>query len=126
MITNLFRAVPYVGVSFVEWLWGGFSVDNPTLDRFFVLHFLLPFLTCGFILLHIIFLHSHGSNNPLGVVSGDKVPFHPYYTIKDVVGFLILIIILHSIVLVQPFLLNEPDNFIAANPLSTPAHIVPE
>lgn len=127
VITNLFRAVPYCGVDLVLWLWGGFSVGNATLTRFFAFHFVAPLLVAGLVVIHICLLHASGSNNPLGVpTSTDKVPFHWYYTIKDLVGFVGLLIIVFSIVLFYPYALGEPDNFMEANPLRTPAHIVPE
>jgi len=127
VITNLFRALPYCGEDLVLWLWGGFSVNNATLTRFFTFHFIVPLLTAVVVLLHLILLHSNGSNNPLGVSSStDKVPFHWYHTIKDLVGFLILLTALLSLVLFLPNVLGEADNFIEANPISTPAHIVPE
>jgi len=127
VITNLFRAVPYVGGSLVTWLWGGFSVDNPTLTRFFTFHFLMPFSVTALSIIHIFFLHQAGSNNPLGVSSHpDKVPFHCFYTIKDAFGFCILVSALLLFVFFFPQLLGEAENFIAANPLVTPPHIVPE
>jgi ubiquinol-cytochrome c reductase cytochrome b subunit len=119
--------VPYVGGSLVTWLWGGFSVDNPTLTRFFAFHFLMPFSVSALSLIHIFFLHQTGSNNPLGVSSHpDKVPFHWYYTIKDAFGFCILVSVLLLFVFFFPSLVFEADNFIEANPLVTPPHIVPE
>jgi len=127
VITNLFRAVPYVGSSLVSWLWGGFAVDNPTLTRFFTFHFILPFIVTGLIIIHIFFLHLIGSNNPLGVSSHpDKVPFHWYFSIKDTFGFCILLWALLFIVFFHPQVLGEADNFIPANPIVTPPHIVPE
>nr|AUI11285.1 cytochrome b [Calliostoma zizyphinum] len=127
VITNLFSAIPYIGVDLVQWLWGGFAVDNATLTRFFSLHFLLPFAILGLTVLHLLFLHETGSNNPLGVNSdSDKVPFHPYHTYKDLVGFLVLLFLLSLLVLFSPFLLGDPENFIPANPLVTPVHIQPE
>nr|WIC77895.1 cytochrome b [Mirafra rufa nigriticola] len=127
VITNLFSAIPYIGQTLVEWLWGGFSVDNPTLTRFFALHFLLPFLIVGLTLVHLTFLHETGSNNPLGIPSDcDKIPFHPYYTIKDILGFALLIILLVTLALFSPNLLGDPENFTPANPLATPPHIKPE
>jgi len=127
VITNLFSAVPYVGGSLVTWLWGGFSVDNPTLTRFFTFHFLLPFAVSALSTIHIFFLHQTGSNNPLGVPSHpDKVPFHWYYSIKDAFGFCALVSALLIFVFFFPLLLGEAENFIAANPLVTPPHIVPE
>jgi len=127
VITNLFRAVPYVGTSLVTWLWGGFSVDNPTLTRFYTLHFLLPFVISAFTLLHLFLLHLRGSNNPLGVRSlPDSVAFHWAYTVKDAFGFFVGLSALFFIVFFHPLLLIEVDNFIPANPLVTPSHIVPE
>lgn len=127
VITNLLSAIPYIGKSIVEWLWGGFAVDNATLNRFFALHFLLPFLIAGVSILHLLFLHQSGSNNPLGLNSNsDKIPFHVYYSTKDLVGFLILLSSLTAIALFSPNLLGDPENFIPANPLVTPIHIKPE
>lgn len=127
VITNLFRAVPYCGDALVTWLWGGFSVGNATLTRFFTFHFVTPLVVAGLVVIHICLLHAAGSNNPLGVPTNtDKVPFHWYYTIKDMVGFVGLLSILFFLVLFRPYVLGEPDNFIDANPMSTPAHIVPE
>jgi ubiquinol-cytochrome c reductase cytochrome b/c1 subunit len=129
VITNLFSAVPLVGKGLVTWLWGGFSVDNPTLNRFFSLHYLLPFLIVGVIFLHIAALHVTGSNNPLGIdVKGpqDTLPFHPYYTIKDSVGLCVFLIVFAALIFFAPNLLNDIDNFTPANPLVTPASIVPQ
>nr|YP_009330858.1 cytochrome b [Emberiza siemsseni]AGA80852.1 cytochrome b [Emberiza siemsseni]APD83791.1 cytochrome b [Emberiza siemsseni] len=127
VITNLFSAIPYIGQTLVEWAWGGFSVDNPTLTRFFALHFLLPFLIVGLTLVHLTFLHETGSNNPLGIPSDcDKIPFHPYYTIKDALGAILLLSLLVSLALFSPNLLGDPENFTPANPLVTPPHIKPE
>nr|AAZ22872.1 cytochrome b [Emberiza tristrami] len=127
VITNLFSAIPYIGQTLVEWAWGGFSVDNPTLTRFFALHFLLPFIIVGITLVHLTFLHETGSNNPLGIPSDcDKIPFHPYYTIKDALGFVLLLSVLVSLALFSPNLLGDPENFTPANPLVTPPHIKPE
>nr|WIC77879.1 cytochrome b [Mirafra albicauda]WIC77880.1 cytochrome b [Mirafra albicauda] len=127
VITNLFSAIPYIGQTLVEWAWGGFSVDNPTLTRFFALHFLLPFFIAGLTLVHLTFLHETGSNNPLGIPSDcDKIPFHPYYSIKDLLGFVLLIILLTTLALFSPNLLGDPENFTPANPLATPPHIKPE
>nr|AAS75523.1 cytochrome b [Eophona migratoria] len=127
VITNLFSAIPYIGQTLVEWAWGGFSVDNPTLTRFFALHFLLPFFIVGLTLVHLTFLHETGSNNPTGVPSdGDKIPFHPYYTMKDILGFALMISLLVSLALFSPNLLGDPENFTPANPLVTPPHIKPE
>ncbi len=129
MITNLFSAIPIIGESIVYWLWGGFSVDNPTLNRFFALHFLLPFVIVGLVMLHLVALHQHGSNNPTGVdvkTDKDTIPFHPYYTIKDFVGFGLYFILFAYFVFFEPDYLNHPDNLIPANPMVTPPHIVPE
>nr|QWS05608.1 cytochrome b [Melanocharis nigra] len=127
VITNLLSAIPYIGQTLVEWAWGGFSVDNPTLTRFFALHFLLPFVIVGLTLVHLTFLHETGSNNPLGIPSDcDKIPFHPYYTTKDILGFALLLITLATLALFSPNLLGDPENFTPANPLATPPHIKPE
>nr|AEL17431.1 cytochrome b [Conostoma aemodium] len=127
VITNLFSAIPYVGQTLVEWLWGGFSVDNPTLTRFFAIHFLLPFVIAGLTLVHLTLLHESGSNNPLGIPSDcDKIPFHPYYSTKDVLGFALMFIPLATLALFAPNLLGDPENFTPANPLTTPPHIKPE
>jgi len=129
VITNLFSAFPLVGESIVTWLWGGFSVDNPTLNRFYSLHYLLPFVLVGVVFLHIAALHVTGSNNPLGIeVKGpqDTLPFHPYYTIKDSVGICVFFLVFAVFVFFAPNYLGHADNYIPANPLVTPAHIVPE
>nr|YP_009975995.1 cytochrome b [Scyllarides haanii]QNK05439.1 cytochrome b [Scyllarides haanii] len=127
VITNLFSAIPYIGTDLVQWIWGGFAVDNATLTRFFTFHFLLPFIVSAASAVHILFLHQSGSNNPLGISSQpDKVPFHPYFSFKDMVGFMVLLAALVLLTLLHPYLLGDPDNFIPANPLSTPAHIQPE
>nr|YP_009433398.1 cytochrome b [Tringa semipalmata]ATD85202.1 cytochrome b [Tringa semipalmata] len=127
VITNLFSAIPYIGQTLVEWAWGGFSVDNPTLTRFFALHFLLPFIIAGLTLIHLTFLHETGSNNPLGIVSNcDKIPFHPYFSLKDLLGFIIMFLPLLTLALFSPNLLGDPENFTPANPLVTPPHIKPE
>jgi len=129
VITNLFSAIPVIGENIVVWLWGGFSVDNPTLSRFFALHYLMPFLIVGVVILHIVALHRFGSNNPLGIdVNGkqDTIPFHPYYTSKDLFGAVVFLTIFASAVFFYPNFLGHPDNYIPANPLQTPAHIVPE
>nr|YP_009434647.1 cytochrome b [Tectus pyramis]ATF29379.1 cytochrome b [Tectus pyramis] len=127
VITNLFSAIPYIGGELVQWMWGGFAVDNATLTRFFSLHFLLPFAIAGLSVLHLLFLHETGSNNPLGLSSdSDKIPFHSYYSFKDLVGFVVLLFFLSLLVLFDPFLLGDPENFIPANPLVTPVHIQPE
>nr|QMX76624.1 cytochrome b [Nannospalax leucodon montanosyrmiensis] len=127
VITNLLSAIPYVGTTLVEWIWGGFSVDKATLTRFFTFHFILPFIITALVLVHLLFLHETGSNNPSGLDSNaDKIPFHPYFTIKDILGILILMIVLMLLVLFYPDLLGDPDNYTPANPLNTPPHIKPE
>ena len=129
VITNLFSAIPLVGPDIVVWLWGGFSVDNPTLSRFFSLHYLLPFVIVGVVFLHVAALHITGSNNPLGVEPRgpqDTLPFHPYYTVKDSVGIIVYFMVFGFLVFFMPNYLGHPDNYVPANPLVTPAHIVPE
>nr|ALT56619.1 cytochrome b [Bubalus bubalis]ALT56758.1 cytochrome b [Bubalus bubalis]QNS36927.1 cytochrome b [Bubalus bubalis] len=127
VITNLLSAIPYIGTSLVEWIWGGFSVDKATLTRFFAFHFILPFIIAALAMVHLLFLHETGSNNPTGISSDtDKIPFHPYYTIKDILGALLLILALMLLVLFAPDLLGDPDNYTPANPLNTPPHIKPE
>lgn len=128
VITNLFSAIPLFGESIVTWLWGGFSVDNPTLQRFFSLHYLLPFVIVGVVFLHLWALHTHGSNNPVGIdlTKKDKIPFHPYYTVKDMFGLAVFLIVFAGFVFFAPNVLGHPDNYIPANPLVTPPHIVPE
>jgi ubiquinol-cytochrome c reductase cytochrome b subunit len=129
VITNLFSAIPLVGPSIVEWLWGGFAVDNATLNRFFALHYLLPFVIAGVVMLHLWALHVAGNNNPTGVSvksAKDTVPFNPYLTIKDVFALLVFCLLYAYFVFYVPNYLGHPDNYIEANPLKTPAHIVPE
>ncbi|WP_428668989.1 cytochrome b [Reyranella sp.] len=129
VITSLFSAIPVVGDSIVTWLWGGFAVDNPTLNRFFALHYLLPFVIVAVVALHVVALHVHGSNNPLGIDPKgpqDTVPFHPYYTMKDGFGVMCFMIVYAAFVFFAPDYLGHPDNYTPANPLVTPAHIVPE
>ncbi|MEO1041970.1 MAG: cytochrome b N-terminal domain-containing protein [Pseudomonadota bacterium] len=130
VITNLFSAIPLVGDPIKTLLWGGFSVDNPTLNRFYALHYLLPFLIAGAVILHIWALHVPGNNNPSGVevkdVKKDTVPFHPYYTVKDGFAAVIFLILFAAFVFFMPNSLGHPDNYIQADPLVTPAHIVPE
>nr|ACI41950.1 cytochrome b [Scotophilus dinganii] len=127
VITNLLSAIPYIGTNLVEWIWGGFSVDKATLTRFFAFHFLLPFIITALVMIHLLFLHETGSNNPTGIPSDmDMVPFHPYHTIKDTLGLLIMITTLLALVLFTPDLLGDPDNYMPANPLNTPPHIKPE
>nr|AGT20318.1 cytochrome b [Philypnodon macrostomus]AGT20327.1 cytochrome b [Philypnodon macrostomus] len=127
VITNLLSAVPYVGNTLVQWIWGGFSVDNATLTRFFTFHFLFPFVVAAVTILHLLFLHETGSNNPVGLNSdADKIPFHPYFTYKDLLGFAIMLLALTALALFAPNYLGDPDNFTPANPLVTPPHIKPE
>nr|ACZ64825.1 cytochrome b [Poecilia picta] len=127
VITNLLSAVPYMGDALVQWIWGGFSVDNATLTRFFAFHFLLPFVVAAATLVHLIFLHETGSNNPIGLNSdADKISFHPYFSYKDLLGFILLITALVALALFSPNLLGDPENFTPANPLVTPPHIKPE
>nr|ADU24933.1 cytochrome b [Thylamys venustus]ADU24934.1 cytochrome b [Thylamys venustus]ADU24935.1 cytochrome b [Thylamys venustus]ADU24936.1 cytochrome b [Thylamys venustus] len=127
VITNLLSAIPYIGTSLVEWIWGGFSVDKATLTRFFAFHFILPFIILALVIVHLLFLHETGSNNPTGMnPDSDKIPFHPYYTIKDILGVILMIFSLLSLALFSPDMLGDPDNFTPANPLNTPPHIKPE
>jgi ubiquinol-cytochrome c reductase cytochrome b subunit len=129
VITNLFSAIPWFGEKIVTWLWGGFVVDNPTLNRFFALHYLLPFIIVGVVVLHVAALHTHGSNNPLGIDRKgpqDSIPFHPYYTAKDLFGIGVFLMIYAAFVFFAPNMLGDPANYIPANPLQTPSEIVPE
>lgn len=127
VITNLLSAVPYLGGFLVEWVWGGFSVRNATLNRFFSLHYLIPFVISLLVVIHLFYLHEQKSSNPLGVqIRCDKIPFHPYFSIKDLVRNLLIIFIFMLITLENPFILIDPENFTPANPLSTPTHIQPE
>ena len=129
VITNFFSVLPFVGEPIVNWLLGGYTVDNPTLNRFYALHYLLPFVIAGVILLHIVALHRFGSNNPLGIdikSEKDMIPFHPYYTIKDFFGLAVFLAIFCIFVFFVPNILGHPDNYVPADPMSTPAHIVPE
>nr|AMP45797.1 cytochrome b [Plecturocebus miltoni]URH16261.1 cytochrome b [Plecturocebus bernhardi] len=127
VITNLLSAIPYIGSDLVQWIWGGFSVDKATLTRFFTFHFILPFIIAALAAIHLLFLHDTGSNNPSGLVSNsDKIVFHPYYTIKDILGLIFLLLLLMSLTLFAPDLLTDPDNYTLANPLNTPPHIKPE
>lgn len=127
VITNLLSAIPYLGLILVQWIWGGFAVDNATLVRFFTFHFILPFIVLALSIIHLLFLHQTGSNNPLGIkLNIDKIPFHPFFSIKDLFGYIIIFIILISLNFFNPYLLGDPDNFTPANPLSTPVHIQPE
>ena len=127
VITNLLSAIPFIGTDLVQLAWGGFSVDNATLNRFFSLHYLLPFLLVALIVIHLIALHHHGSNNPLGLSSNsDKLPMHPFYTLKDCVTIVAFFLVITILVAFEPNILGHPDNYIPANPMSTPASIVPE
>lgn len=127
VITNLLSAIPYLGNRFVQWIWGGFAVDNATLTRFFSFHFLLPFSIIALTIIHLLFIHQTGSNNPLGIdIFISKILFHPYFSIKDILGFFFMILILIILNLINPYILSDPDNFIPANPLITPIHIQPE
>nr|YP_009370121.1 cytochrome b [Bavayia robusta]BAX39028.1 cytochrome b [Bavayia robusta] len=127
VITNLLSATPYIGSTLVEWIWGGFSVDNATLTRFFTFHFVLPFIIAGLAILHLLFLHETGSNNPTGLNSNtDKIPFHPFFSYKDLLGVQLTITLMLLLALFFPNLLGDPENFTPANPLSTPPHIKPE
>nr|YP_010570291.1 cytochrome b [Ectropis dentilineata]UZG65629.1 cytochrome b [Ectropis dentilineata] len=127
VITNLLSAIPYLGTMLVNWIWGGFAVDNATLTRFYTFHFLLPFIVLMMTMIHLLFLHQTGSNNPLGINSNlDKIPFHPFFTYKDLIGFITLLFLLIMLTLINPNMLGDPDNFIPANPLVTPIHIQPE
>lgn len=127
VITNLLSAIPYLGVILVEWIWGGFSVGNPTLVRFFSFHFILPFIILFIVLLHLIFLHTRGSGNPLGLNRDkDKVSFHPYFVLKDLYGFIFIILIFLFVCLLFPYMFMDVENFIPSNPMVTPVHIQPE
>nr|YP_009180035.1 cytochrome b [Strauchbufo raddei]ALL53116.1 cytochrome b [Strauchbufo raddei] len=127
VITNLLSAAPYIGTELVQWIWGGFSVDNATLTRFFTFHFILPFIIAGASMLHLLFLHQTGSSNPTGLNSNlDKIPFHAYYSYKDIFGFALMLALLALLSTFAPNLLGDPDNFTPANPLVTPPHIKPE
>uniref|UniRef100_C6FE95 Cytochrome b n=1 Tax=Papio hamadryas ursinus TaxID=36229 RepID=C6FE95_PAPHU len=127
VITNLLSAVPYIGTNLVQWVWGGPTIDSPTLTRFFTLHFTLPFGIVTLTAVHLLFLHETGSNNPCGISSdSDKITFHPYYTIKDILGMVLLLLTLMTLTLFSPNLLNDPDNYTPADPLNTPPHIKPE
>nr|UUG47457.1 cytochrome b [Ips nitidus] len=127
VITNLVSAIPYLGNTIVQWIWGGFAVDNATLSRFFAIHFILPFIISAFVMIHLLLLHQTGSNNPLGTNSNiDKIPFHPFFTFKDLLGALLMMFLLSLLSLQAPYLLGDPDNFTPANPLVTPVHIQPE
>ena len=127
VITNLFSAIPIIGKDIVDWLWGGFAVDNPTLNRFFSLHFTFPFLIIGAVLIHLILLHEVGSNNPLGItLKTDNITFYPYFYTKDLFGLMILFLLFGIFIFYCPNTLGHPDNYIEANPMKTPLHIVPE
>nr|AHB23662.1 cytochrome b [Idris sp. MM-2013] len=127
VITNLLSAIPYVGTEIVQWIWGGFSINNATLNRFYSFHFILPFILLFMVIMHLVFLHEKGSSNPLGTNSNlSKIPFHNYFTIKDILGFNMFFIIIIFLSLINPFLLGDPENFNPANPLVTPVHIQPE
>nr|ADM73205.1 cytochrome b [Leontocebus fuscicollis leucogenys]ADM73206.1 cytochrome b [Leontocebus fuscicollis leucogenys]ADM73207.1 cytochrome b [Leontocebus fuscicollis leucogenys] len=127
VITNLLSAIPYIGSDLVQWIWGGFSVDKATLTRFFTFHFILPFIIAALATIHLLFLHETGSSNPSGMTSEpDKILFHPYYTIKDILGLTFLLLLLMMLTLFSPDLLTDPDNYTLANPLNTPPHIKPE
>nr|YP_009110131.1 cytochrome b [Papilio helenus]AIW64817.1 cytochrome b [Papilio helenus]WAR69105.1 cytochrome b [Papilio helenus]WIL10274.1 cytochrome b [Papilio helenus] len=127
VITNLLSAIPYLGSMLVNWIWGGFAIDNATLTRFYSFHFLFPFIILMLTMIHLLFLHQTGSNNPLGMNSNlDKIPFHPFFTFKDLIGFILLLFMLSLLTLTNPYLLGDPDNFTPANPLVTPIHIQPE
>nr|QON98893.1 cytochrome b [Xenocatantops brachycerus] len=127
VITNLLSAIPYLGTDLVQWVWGGFAVDNATLNRFFTFHFVLPFVIAAMAAIHLFFLHQTGSNNPLGLNSNiEKIPFHPYFTFKDLITIVMMTSLLIMLCLINPYLLGDPDNFVPANPLVTPIHIQPE
>nr|YP_010610809.1 cytochrome b [Stenatkina angustata]WAP91630.1 cytochrome b [Stenatkina angustata] len=127
VITNLLSAFPYIGITLVNWIWGGFSVDNATLSRFFSLHFLLPFIITMMVIIHLFLLHITGSNNPIGLNSNsDKIPFHPFFSIKDIMGFMFILTSLLILNMTEPYMLSDPDNFTPANPMVTPIHIQPE
>nr|YP_009937396.1 cytochrome b [Trigonopterus triradiatus]QNT26893.1 cytochrome b [Trigonopterus triradiatus] len=127
VITNLLSAIPYLGNTLVQWVWGGFAVSNATLARFFSFHFIVPFIVTALVIIHLFFLHQTGSNNPLGTKSNlDKLSFHPFFTFKDLVGFISMTMALSILTLKSPYILSDPDNFIPANPMITPIHIQPE
>nr|ABY48293.1 cytochrome b [Xantusia vigilis]ABY48294.1 cytochrome b [Xantusia vigilis]ABY48295.1 cytochrome b [Xantusia vigilis]ABY48296.1 cytochrome b [Xantusia vigilis]ABY48297.1 cytochrome b [Xantusia vigilis] len=127
VITNLLSAIPYIGTTLVQWIWGGFSVDNATLTRFFAFHFILPFIIIAMTVLHLLFLHESGSNNPTGLnANTDKIPFHPFFSYKDLLGVVMITMLLLILTLFSPNLLGDPENFTPANPMMTPPHIKPE
>nr|YP_010554722.1 cytochrome b [Parapsyche elsis]UYO79355.1 cytochrome b [Parapsyche elsis] len=127
VITNLLSAIPYIGNHLVQWIWGGFAINNVTLNRFYSIHFILPFIIMAMVMIHLIYLHQTGSTNPLSIqMNLDKIPFHPFFTLKDLLGFILMFFCLLIFSLMYPFMLGDPDNFIMANPLVTPPHIQPE
>nr|ABY48418.1 cytochrome b [Xantusia vigilis]ABY48419.1 cytochrome b [Xantusia vigilis]ABY48421.1 cytochrome b [Xantusia vigilis]ABY48422.1 cytochrome b [Xantusia vigilis]ABY48423.1 cytochrome b [Xantusia vigilis] len=127
VITNLLSAIPYIGTTLVQWIWGGFSVDNATLTRFFAFHFILPFIIIAMTVLHLLFLHESGSNNPTGLnANTDKISFHPFFSYKDLLGVVMITMVLLILTLFSPNLLGDPENFTPANPMMTPPHIKPE
>nr|YP_010585911.1 cytochrome b [Glossosoma caudatum]UZZ43634.1 cytochrome b [Glossosoma caudatum] len=127
VITNLLSAIPLMGTDIVQWIWGGFSVSNATLNRFFTFHFILPFIILMLMMIHLMFLHETGSNNPMSnSLNIDKIPFHPYFTFKDMMGFIVMLMLLTLLILISPNILGDTDNFIPANPMVTPVHIQPE
>nr|ABY80955.1 cytochrome b [Xantusia wigginsi] len=127
VITNLLSAIPYIGTTLVQWIWGGFSVDNATLTRFFAFHFILPFIIIAMTMLHLLFLHESGSNNPTGLnANTDKISFHPFFSYKDLLGIMMITMLLLTLALFSPNLLGDPENFTPANPMMTPPHIKPE
>nr|YP_010535634.1 cytochrome b [Alectorobius peropteryx]UYB78507.1 cytochrome b [Alectorobius peropteryx]UYB78520.1 cytochrome b [Alectorobius peropteryx] len=127
VITNLLSAIPYIGMNTTQWIWGGFSVDNPTLTRFSTFHFLLPFILLTLTMIHIFLLHETGSSNPLGISNNiDKIPFHPFFTLKDTMGLFMFLSTAMYFILIDPYMLMDPENFLMANPLITPPHIQPE
>nr|ABY48663.1 cytochrome b [Xantusia wigginsi]ABY80953.1 cytochrome b [Xantusia wigginsi] len=127
VITNLLSAIPYIGTTLVQWIWGGFSVDNATLTRFFAFHFILPFIIIAMTMLHLLFLHESGSNNPTGLnANTDKISFHPFFSYKDLLGVMMITMFLLMLALFSPNLLGDPENFTPANPMMTPSHIKPE
>lgn len=127
VITNLFSTIPYIGDEIVKWIWGGFSISGPTLTRFFSLHFLIPFTIIPVLIIHLLFLHNSGSRNPLGVWKNlDKIPFHPYFSFKDLLGFFVFFIFLITIIFIFPWIFRDPENFSISNSFKTPIHIQPE
>lgn len=127
VITNLFGSIPYIGKMLLEWMWGGFTINDATLKRFFALHYILPFLLFGIVAVHVVFLHETGSRNPLGLdTSGDLIPFHPYYTIKDILSLFVVVSVLLLVCFLFPDIFGDPINFIPANSIRTPLHIQPE